>query len=244
MSTKLCEIIAVANSKKKESNEDLTKLYQGLSKTELLEGFSRSYHPVDEEGEKLPDENKILQTNVETLLDKVRSIMSGVFDLVATQDNGNTLAKADVVVDGVTVLKNVPVATLLYLDKNLNDLHTTFSKLPVLPPSLNWKFDTNRGCYVSDPVKTVRTKKVPFRFVKTEATEKFPAQVDVMHEDKIIGEYTKTEFNGALSFEDKNELVNKVRLLRDAVVKARERANQIEVTNVQVGKAIFDYLFS
>lgn len=240
----LCEVIAIATGKKTESKTDLTKIYQALGKQDLLNGLSRTYQPLDEDGEKFPSENKLVQVRVDDVLASVSDIMTKLFDIVVTQDVGNTVAKGDVVVDDVTILKDVPVTSLLFLEKQLTDLHTVFSTLPTLSPEITWTFDENRGCYVSQPVQTAKTKKVPFRFVKAEATDKHPAQVDVMMEDRVVGNWTKVDFSGALSAKEKGALIDRVRKLRDAVVKAREKANQIEVDNVSVGKEIFSYLLA
>lgn len=240
----LCEVIAIATGKKTEAKSDLTKIYQGLSKSDLMNGLSRTYQPLDEEGEKFPAENKLVQVRVDDVLDSAASVMTKLFDVVVTQDVGNTVANGDIEVDGNVILKGIPVTSLLFLEKQLTDLHTVFSSLPTLSPEVTWTFDENRGCYVSASVQTAKTKKVPFRFVKAEATDKHPAQVEILNDDKVVGYWNKVEFSGALSAKEKATLVERVRKVRDAVVKAREKANQVEVDNVSVGKQIFDYLLS
>lgn len=240
----LCQIIAVATGKKNEVKNDLTKLYQGLSKEDLLKGLVRTYQPIDEEGEKFPDESKMVQVRVQDVLDKARKLQTELFDVVVTQDVGNTIAKADVEVDGVTVLKDVPVTSLLFLEKHLTDLHSIVGALPCVPQESNWRWDDNRGVYVSDVVQTAKTNKIPFPLVKYEATKEHPAQVEVVHKDKVVGYWSKTEFSGALSVKEKLEYINRVRKLREAVVRAREKANQVSVDHQSVGKAIFDYLLA
>ena len=64
-----------------------------------------------------------------------------MFDVVLTQDMGNTHAKADIKVNGQTILPNVPVTYLLFLEKQVVDLETFVTKLPSLDPSEVWEAD-------------------------------------------------------------------------------------------------------
>jgi hypothetical protein len=68
-----------------------------------------------------------------------------LWNLVFTQDTGNQSARADIVVDGKVVLANVPVTSLLFLDKQVNDLETFVSKLPTPDPAEEWTHDPNTG---------------------------------------------------------------------------------------------------
>lgn len=96
----------------------------------------------------------------------------------------------------------------------------------------------------TEPVRTLRTKKVPRNHVKAEATEKHPAQVEVYYEDVPIGYWTTVKFSGgALPARRVNELLDRVEKLQQAVKFAREEANGAEVTDQRVGDAVFGYLF-
>lgn len=240
---KLNQAVALSTGKKNESKNDLTKLYQSLNNADLFKGLTKTYSPLDEDGEAFPPESKLLQLRVQNLLTEVASISGDLFDVVATQEFGNTKAKANVEVDGKVVLKDVPVPYLLFLEKQLGDLLTVFSKLPVNDPVQEWTYDKDNGFYRAREVKTAKTKKIPRVLTKAEATDKHPAQVEVYYEDVVTGYWTKTDLSGALSLKERCELVNKTRALRDAVIKARELANSTEVDKQSVGANIFGYLF-
>ncbi|MBA2680632.1 MAG: hypothetical protein H0U76_19830 [Ktedonobacteraceae bacterium] len=47
------------------------------------------------------------------------------------------------------------------LEKQLVDLHTFVRKLPVLDPSETWTLDSSADCWATEPVQTLKTKKVP-----------------------------------------------------------------------------------
>jgi hypothetical protein len=67
---KLCQIIAVENSVKTRVETELTEAHKALQRGELFNGHARRYSPRDDDpskpaGEKLPDEDKKVQTFVE-----------------------------------------------------------------------------------------------------------------------------------------------------------------------------------
>ena len=240
---KLNQILAVEKDVKSKTTREFTDIHRDVQKTPLLSGLSRTYQPRDEEGDKLPEESTLVQVNAESLIKKAAETLTNLFDVTLTKEKANTEAKADVKVGDQTVLANVPVTYLLFLEKQLTDLHTFVTKLPTLDPSQKWTKDNATGNYVSEVAETVRTKKVPKTFVKYEATKEHPAQVEIFHEDQIVGTWSKREFSGALPAERVNTLVARVEELRKAVKFAREEANNFEVTNAKAGKAVFDYLF-
>src|SRR5581483_8802586 len=109
----------------------------------------------------------------------------------------------------------VPVTYLLFLEKQLVDLHTFVEKLPTLDPAKQWKFDNASDTWATEPVQTVKTKKVPRNHVKAEATDRHPAQVEVYHEDVLTGRWTTTEFSGAIPATERNALLDRVKKLQD-----------------------------
>jgi hypothetical protein len=137
----------------------------------------------------------------------------------------------------------VPVAYLLFLEKQLVDLNTFVRKLPVLDASEAWTQDPSTDDWKTEPVRTLRTKKVPRNHVKAEATEKHPAQVEVYYEDVPVGYWTTVKFSGALPARRVNELLERIERLQQAVKFAREEANAAEVTDQRAGDPVFGYLF-
>ncbi|MFF4246519.1 hypothetical protein ACFYY2_18910 [Streptomyces sp. NPDC001822] len=241
--TKLNQIIAVEKGVKSKSLQDTTAAHHKVQKTALLAGISRTYQPKNEEGEQLPPESSRVQVKAEDALREMSVSLTRLFDVTATKDWANCTARADVSVDGRVIVPEVPVSYLLFLEKQLTDLHTFVKKLPVLDASESWSLDPSTDWWKTDPVRTIRTKKVPRNHVKAEATEKHPAQVDVYYEDVPIGYWTTVKFSGALPARRVNELLERVEKLQQAVKFAREEANGAEVTDRRVGDAVFGYLF-
>jgi hypothetical protein len=241
--TTLAQIVAVATGVKTHAQRDFTDAHHRLQKAPLLTGISRVYQPKDEEGEALPPESTRVQVSAIDVLDEVQQRLSRLFDVVLTQDDANTQARADVVVDDRTILADVPVTYLLFLDKRLDDLLTFVNKLPVLDPADVWNFDAARGCYAAEPAQTVRSKKVPRNHVKAHATERHPAQVEVWMEDVPVGIWTTTKLSGALPAARVKQLRDRVVRFQQAVKQAREQANSLTITDRQAGAAVFAYLF-
>ncbi len=241
---KLNQIIAVEKGIKSQSFQDLTESHHALQKPTLLSGIARTYRPKDEEGEQLPPESTRVQARAEDIIRETAQTMTRLFDVTATKDWANTRARADILVDGNILLPQVPATYLLFLEKQLVDLHTFIRKLPVLDASETWNFDTSADCWATEPVQTTKTKKVPRNHVKAEATDKHPAQVEVYYEDVIVGYWRTVKFSGALPARRVNELLERVEKLQQAVKFAREEANNADVDDQKPGGKVFQYLFS
>jgi hypothetical protein len=239
---KLNQIIAVEKSVKSRSVQELAQAHHDVQKPALLAGIARTYQPKDEEGEQLPPESTRVQVQAEDILRTTAATLTRLFDVTATKDWANRTAAADVVVDGTVLEPQVPVPYLLFLEKQLTELHGFVRKLPVLDASESWNLDPSSDAWKTDPVRTIRTKKVPRNHVKAEATEEHPAQVEVYYEDVPVGYWTTVKFSGALPARRVNELLERVEKLQQAVKYAREEANGAEVTDQRVGEAIFGYL--
>jgi hypothetical protein len=243
MTLKLNQIVAVVNGKKTELKKELTELHRKSSTADLFAGLTKTYQPLEEDGETYPDDNKAVQLTVGESINKAADLIGSVMDAVATQDYANTQARASVTVDGTVVLDNVPVTYLMYLEKQLQDVETFVQALPVLDIAQRWNFDQNQGLYVSEPTKAQRTKKVLKHKVLYEATKEHPAQIEKWNEDVAVGIWTTQKFSGAMSQVDKAKALKRIKDLQEAVKYAREAANAISIEQVKVGEKIFDYLF-
>lgn len=240
---KLNQIIAVEKGVKSRTFQELTEAHHALQKPALLAGIARTYRPKDDEGEQLPPESTRVQVRAEEMIQQTAQILSRLFDITATKDWTNCAAQADVVVDGQVLLAKVPVSYLLFLEKQLIDIHTFVKKLPTLDSSESWTFDASADAWATDAVQTLKTKKIPRNHVKAEATEKHPAQVEVYYEDVTVGYWRTVKFSGALPAKRVSELLERVEKLQNAVKFAREEANNTEATDQKLGEKVFHFLF-
>ncbi len=243
--TRLNQIIAVEKSVKSRSFQELTDAHHALQKPTLLSGISRTYRPKDEEGEQLPPESTRVQVKADEVIRQTVAILTRLFDVTATKDWTNTTAWADVVVDGTPLLTQVPVAYLLFLEKQLVDLHTFVKKLPVLGASESWTYDASADSYATETVQTVRTKKIPLQPRQGRGDGEAPGSGrGVLRGTWSSVTGRRVKFSGALPAQRVNELLGRVEKLQEAVKFAREEANGVDVTDQETGEKVFRYLFS
>lgn len=242
--TKLNQIIAIEKGVKNQTTRVETDLYHDLEKKPLFAGLSRRYTPRDEEdGDQLPPEQVSVQIKCEDVVAQLMATLARLIDITATKDMANTLARANIVVDDTTIARDVPVTTLMFLEKEVEKLAAFIGRLPTLDPSVTWRYDPARGVYASDAVQTTRTKKIPRNHVLYEATTEHPAQVQMFNEDVIVGTWQKIDFSGALPVDRLADITARLEKLRVAIKFAREEANDIDVVDVHHGDNILTYLF-
>jgi hypothetical protein len=156
---KLNQVIAVLQTVKANSTKAKTSVYHLIQKSTMFQGISRTFQPVAEDGFVYPPENQTLQMKAEDLLSSFEQASTELFNLCATQDWSNAQAKADIVVDGTTILREVPVSYLLFLEKQLADIKTFISTLPVLDTSESWVYDPQQDALLQNQNTPPRLKK-------------------------------------------------------------------------------------
>lgn len=240
---KLNQVLAIEKGVKSASYNSLTGLDKKAQKPQLYDGRARTYKPIDDEGEIFPPESQTVQLRSREVLRQIQNHMTEYFDIVFTKDTSNLNAISDIRVDGKVILENVPVTYLLFLEKQLTDLRTMIGRMPILDPSETWVWDDGQSAFRTEPLKAAKTKKLPRNHVKAEATEHHPAQVEVYHEDVVVGYWTNIKYSGALSQVRKDQLMDRTEKLLKAVKMAREGANSIEVEKKQAADAVFGFIF-
>lgn len=241
-SKKMNQILAVEKTVKAKREDEFTKHYRDVQKSELTMGISRTYQPKDDAGEKLPPESKKVQVIVEEVLKQVVTSMKEVFNLTAQKDATNCVALADIVVDGAVIAKDVPATHLLWLEKKLLSFVDFVSKLPTLSQDTSWQYDAGQGLYRSEPVETIKTKKVEDFKTVAPATKEHPAQVMKVTEDVTVGVWRTTHLSGAIPVARKQQLLERLEKFQRAVKEARETANQAVVVELSTG-LIVEMLF-
>lgn len=243
--TLLNQIIAVEKGIKNNSRDVLSTAYKVAQKPELFNGFEKVYRKKNEESEDLPPERKPIQTNVPEMLDAVKTAFDQLAEITARKDWTNSTAKADLVVSGQTIAEGVPVTYLLFLEKELTDLKTFAEKLPILDTTESWaKSNADDFIFTSATTSTHRTKKVNKPIVLYPATDKHPAQVQMITEDEVVGNWDTTKVSGAIPRQLRDSYVERITTLLTAVKVAREAANSTpEIESPKIGKNILRYIF-
>jgi hypothetical protein len=241
---RLNQINAIVTARKGEADKAVAELTKLAAKEQLFVGRERTYRPLDEvNGQKLPPESQKVQQRVDRLIEQARDKWTELWNLVLTQDTGNQKAKADIIVDGKVLLANVPVTTLLFLDKQVAELETFVAKLPTPDPAEEWTHDPNTGLLKSNVNESVRTAKEPAVFVKYEATKDHPAQTEFYMRDVPVGTWRQIVYSGCIQADKKNALLTRIKKLQDAIKLAREQANMIEVERQKAGEPLLGFVF-
>jgi hypothetical protein len=244
MKAKLNQVIAIEKGAKNRLYAAITELHKNAQKPDLYYGFSKSYEPKEEGGEQFPPEQKKVLMRSDDVLSETKKLFTEFLDITATKDFANVTAKADVIIGGNTLIKDVPVPYLLFLEKQLTDLRTFVDKMPVLDESDDWRKDDATGLFKTEPTKTHRTSKVQEAIVLYDATEKHPAQTQLITKDVIVGYWNQTKQSGAITRGDKRKLLERIESVLSAVKSAREEANSVEAPEKKVGEDILGYIFA
>jgi len=244
---RLHHVIARGKTVQNDAHTILTALHHQSQRHDAFYGLARTYQRANDEGDELDPQFKDVEIKVEAMLTALRKPVAEHIDVVATKDATNAHATADIVLrDGTVVAENVPATTLLFLEKQLVDLGTFMRKLPTLDPTERWSDEPDPvlGVHVTEPVRTLKTTKVPRFHTVAEATAHHPAQVAQLHEDVTVGYWTTVKQSGALVQRRRDTLVARVTELLEAVRIARETANTTPVADLKIGEAVMDYLLA
>lgn len=244
--SKLHELLAVEGSLENQANKVRTDLINTFDKKKhLFEEKKTVFSPSGENLVETTEQQLDIQSTVRKEIDWIIPHLSKALDASYQVAETNTQARADVVLEDDTILlKNVPATALLELEKRMAELHALVSSIPTLDPAKGFQLDSNRGIYQAREVVKTRTKKVNTVLVLYPATDKHPAQTQLVNEDVPVGKIREQEWSGLVTPLEKSELLNKVELLQRAVRKARSRANDAVVdTTKKIGAVLLDFLF-
>lgn len=256
---RLATILGLREGAQRRSHEVLTTLHKIAMKSGLYDGHRRVYRSdqADSEGnaplgEQKPPDLKKVELVAEQLLNDMAGAVTRFYDLQLTMDVADTQAFADVIItnpDGSTetLLRNVPVTTLMFLEKRLStDIQTFVRKLPLLDPSKDWTImpGQTRGMYQTAQEETISTAKVKQTLEAAPATKEHRAQVVVWDADVRAGVWARTNYSGALTPERYAAILQRLDLLLDAIKSARERANRVEVEDRECGNALMNFILN
>lgn len=244
MSKKLNQVLAIEKGIKTKAHGMITELHRTTQKSDLFEGFTKTYAPLNDDSKTFPPESKKVTVSADEAINTLSSALTELFDITASKDWANTQAKADVVVDGKVILTGVPSTYLLFLDKQLTDLQTFVGKFAELDPSVDWKVDGATGMFKSEPVTTHRTEKVQEPLVLFPATVEHPAQTQLITKDVIIGHWHTTRFSGAMARPRKAAILERIQKLHRSVKEALEAANMTAAEPQRVGESVLKFLFA
>lgn len=212
--------------------------FSGLTKRLKLMGDA----PENADIERAQAQDKALPTTVVATLDYYLNIWASTEDLLFQKNLTNTKALASIEFKGATIAENVPVDELMGLEARLEKLRGLLTQMPTLDASKEWEQDPQAaqpGTWKAvHDIVTTKTEKVVTPIVLYPATDKHPAQIDKVTNDKVIGTFTTQTLSGAVTAIQKANTLSLIDELLIEVKKARTRANSTEVQNDKIAGKI------
>jgi len=241
---KMHELLAVEPDLKGAAEKIIAETINTFTKKHNhFEGRYKSYEPLDEDGERFQAEESKLVTTVSKKLEHTQEVVSKYLDAVAQKELTNTESSAILEVDGVNVIDvPLPATLLLALEGRLKQLREVYNAIPTLDPSESWKFDDQTATYEATPKETYKTRKSFRNHVLAEATDKHAAQVQTYSVDERQGTWLTKRWSGMVTPAEKAALLARLDKLAQAVKKARQRANNSDVKQINVGDALFNFI--
>ncbi len=247
--TVLHELLAVeqglAETSKRLSNEVARKL---SSKTTLFSGMVKSHQMFTEESAHLTQatEHVEVQSTVDAQLEFVGIELARYWDATLQKEEANQRAKADIIVNGVAIAKDVPAIVLLSLEKKLSSLLAIYNNIPTLDAAVAWEQAPSQGYGIyqtKHAVERFQTKTEKKFITVAPATDKHQAQITTQDEITNVGKFTQTNFSGMLTTNDKAKRIQRLVALTRSVKQARQRANSTTVnTELKIGSLLLNHI--
>jgi hypothetical protein len=191
-------------------------------------------------------EEKAMVTTVDDKLTYALGRNAKYWDAMLQKEAANSEAKADLVIDGETVMKDLPATFLLGMETRLRNVQQVLLTIPTLDPSIKWSEDQSAGdaVFKSDVQVGFKTEKVMKSKTLYDATKEHPAQIGTWNEDVPVARVETIKTSGMWTPRRKADVLARLDTLIRAVKKARQRANAVDVTDLHVGKKLIDYLLA
>jgi len=209
-----------------------------------LQGQTRRYNPLDENGETFAPEITELATTVDKELGTALKAFGDWLDVAVQKELTNGKTEADVVIGEQVVLPKMSAPALLNLEGKLARLRKLYEAIPTNDPTERWDYNPQEGVYTSEPKDSYRAKKITRGIELSPATKEHPAQVQAVNEDIRVGVWTTTKRSGMYTPTKKAEVLARIDALIRAVKSARQRANDAETVSVKVAERLFRYISS
>ena len=249
---KLHEVIAVEKDVRQTASKIMGETNKTFSsKHQLFATHSKIYSPLSATDVERPSEDE-KATPITTVTDKLaycQKQLIRLFDVIIQKEEANTRAKENVVVyyqdEAITLAENVPVAALVQLENLFETIRSqVFDSIPTLDPTKKWDADVSAGAgyYRTGEITRQSNKKIAKPIQLSAATDRHPAQVQLVNEDVATGTWAITYFSGMLSPAEKSELMGRLDVVLEGIKKARARANTVEVESVVIGKKLFKFI--
>jgi hypothetical protein len=242
---KLYSLLAIATEKKKDFASMLAEIQNlFISKKHKFEGKDKIYTPYDPESLDIA-ENEVVRvvTTVKNKLEYFEQFAIDAIDKSIAIEEGNASTSADLWIEGISFGQYSPTS-LLQLEKYINKLIALYEDIPTLDNSKKWYPDeaTGEGYHKTDALTQYRSVKVDKAFVSVPESNKFQAQAERIKVSEQVGTYETVFRSGAITSSSKARMLARLNKVRDSIIEARCKANDVEIGETNIAKLIFDYV--
>jgi len=234
---KLHELLSIEPDLRKEAEKISGEVRETLADPKRVHGMIRTFHPIVEDEDPLPDERVEMLTTAQAEVDRFNTAVGKFIDSAVSKEVTNMVTSAELELAGTVI--SLPATALLNLENRLADIRKVYAAIPTLDPAEVWTYDETLEVYVADVRIAYKTRKVPKTHVSVEATKEHPAQVEIYHEDIRVGEREQIMHSGAITLARKRVLLGRIDDMLKEVKQARQRANDIEVKEIEIADLIF-----
>lgn len=245
----LGQVIGVERHLRAKDNEMGTDLQKRVQVTQLVTGLEKIYTPdqVDAPPEHIfPDESKEVSLTVEEALREAIRYATPAMNIVATKDRTNQRASADIIIRGSTLVHDVPVSHLLWLENYLGEWRKFVAVLPVMDRAKRWiPVDGSNGLYTAEGETAGKYVEETVPLVLHPGNDRHAPNAVPLTKKVHVGTFRTTHFTGAITEDRKRQLLDRADELIAAVKDATARANRTTaVEDVTEGGALFGYLLN
>jgi hypothetical protein len=246
---RLHEVLAVESDLEGTAKKLIAEASSTFSKkSEHFMGYHKRLMMFDEKRRNEESGSEEHKEIVETVVGKLSYVEKSCIrwiDALLQKESANQEAKADLVVDGETIIEDVPATWLLGMESRLKLIREMYANIPTLAPGVSWVEDKNKGKHIFKSEHTEvkdKTEQVVQHQVIVPATKEHPAQVSTWQGNKKVGVFELDKWTGMVSPATKSNYLERIDKLIRGCKKARQRANQVEVKKLAVAKKIFEYI--
>lgn len=242
-------LLAVQSQLKANAHAGTTRLRQLFLKPTTFSESRSTYQALTEGSQPVTEAQRSIQTTITREVEMLSRALTKALDIGYHVDTANLLAKADVIVDGKTLLYDVPAPALLQLGHRLDEIKTLIDEIPTLDTTKGYKIDPLRGAgfYMAREIIRDRSAKVMKYNVMAVATERHPAQIDKFSTDEVVGKVTEQEWSSLVPPATKQLLQDRIGGVIAAVKTARANANEVDIKDLQqkkIGEDLLEFIFS
>lgn len=241
--TQLHEILAVEKTRSNAAKEAIADSRRKFSAhSQFFAGRSRTLTMFSDgpENVALQAAESSIQMPTTSVVDTMAYTMdlwAKAQDVRATKDLTNTVAKADVMMNGAVFLSDVPADTLMGLIAQAKEIKETLALAPTMDPTKQW-LRNDAGFYMSPVVTSVKNKKEEYGLELSPATERHPAQVKACTREVPVGKFEDQVYSTLWTTNQKATALAWMDDFMAELQAALQRANQVEIIPSKVGATV------